>query len=61
MIVSGDRAYLVYFVHQSDEPEAASDPNWQRRTVLQVAELEERDGVLGARRGPTVMRLGGDE
>ena len=57
VIVAGDRAYLVYFVHQSGEPEAAANPRWQRRTVLQAAELREEGGVLSVLRGPTVVRL----
>lgn len=59
VIVAGDRAYLVYFVHQSGEPEAAKDPDWGRRSVLQVAELEEKDGILSVdRTEPVTMRLG---
>ena len=58
VIVSGDRAYLIYFVHQSGEPEAASNPNWHRRSLLQVAELEERNGVISIdRTRPVKMRL----
>jgi len=59
VIVAGNRAYLVYFVHQSGEPEAERDPDWSRRTVLQVAELEERDGVISIdRTKPVTMHLG---
>jgi hypothetical protein len=59
VIVAGDRAYLVYFVHQSGEPEAAKDPDWDRRTVLQVAEITEKDGILSVdRTKPATMRLG---
>lgn len=59
VIVSGDRAYLVYFVHQSGEPEAKADPDWGRRSVLQVAELVEKDGVLSVdRTKPVTMHLG---
>lgn len=59
VIVVGERAYLVYFVHQSGEPEAAKDPDWGRRTVLQVAELQEKDGVISVDRTAAVsMRLG---
>jgi hypothetical protein len=58
VIVAGDRAYIVYFVHQSGEPRAASDPQWHRRSVLQMAELTERDGVLHVDRdAPTEVRL----
>lgn len=58
VIVAGDRAYLVYFVHQSGEPEAAADKSWHRRSVLQAAELREQDGILSVDRGAVTMRLG---
>jgi hypothetical protein len=57
VIVAGERAYLIYFVHQSSEPEAAADKSWGRRTVLQIAELREEGGVLSVVRGPTEVRL----
>lgn len=58
VVVAGDRAYLVYFVHQSGEPEAQADSTWGRRSVLQVAELVEKDGVLSVdRTAPVRMRL----
>lgn len=54
VIVAGDRAYLVYFVHQGGEDEARADPNWHRRSVLQMVELTEEDGQLSAdRNAPT--------
>lgn len=60
VIVAGDRAYLVYFVHQSGEPEAAKDKDWGRRTVMQIAELHEKDGLLSVdRNAPTEVDLGG--
>lgn len=37
-VVDG-RAYLVYFVHQGGEPEAAHDARHHQRSVLQAAEL----------------------
>ncbi|MBB6092469.1 hypothetical protein HNQ60_001347 [Povalibacter uvarum] len=50
VVVSGsgdqERAFIFYFVHQGNEPEAASDPYWKQRTLIQVAELELRDGGL---------------
>lgn len=50
IVVSGEgnheRAFIYYFVHQGSEPEAASDPYWNQRTVIQVAELEFRNGEL---------------
>lgn len=58
VIVSGDRAYLIYFVHQSGEAEARGNPDWGRRTVLQIAEISERDGQLSVNRNaPTRVRL----
>ena len=58
VIVSGDRAYLIYFVHQSGEPEAKTDPNWHRRSVLQIVELHERDGIVTVDRdAPTLVHL----
>lgn len=58
VIVAGDRAYIVYFVHQSGEPHAATDPQWHRRSVLQIAELSEADGVISVdRNAPTEVTL----
>jgi hypothetical protein len=50
VIVRGDRAFIVYFTHQSGEPEAVDDSKWQRRTVLHVSELRETDGALWVNR-----------
>lgn len=58
VVVAGERAYLVYFVHQSGEPEADKDPAWGRRSVLQVVELTETDGRIAVdRTAPVQMRL----
>ncbi|MBO9622555.1 MAG: glycoside hydrolase family 43 [Sphingomonas sp.] len=58
VIVSGERAWLVYFVHQSGESEAAKDPAWGRRSVLQIAELHEEDGLISVdRTAPVALRL----
>lgn len=58
VIVSGDRAYLIYFVQQSGEPQAKTDPNWHRRSVLQIVEMHEQDGVIAVdRNAPTHVRL----
>jgi len=46
VVVDGDRAFIYYFVHQKNEPEAATDPYWWQRTVIQVAELVYKDGQL---------------
>ncbi|MBW8858280.1 MAG: glycoside hydrolase family 43, partial [Caulobacter sp.] len=50
VVVSGGRAFLYYFVHQSNEPQAKADPYYRQRTVIQVAELKEADGVLSVDR-----------
>jgi hypothetical protein len=58
IIVSGDRAYIVYFVHQDGEDEAKASPDWKRRSVLQIAELKEKDGIVSVdRNAPTHVRL----
>lgn len=55
VVLANGRAFLVYFVHQGGEPEAARDPRWARRSVLQIAELVERDGLLTVRRDPAAV------
>lgn len=50
VVVDGERAFIYYFVHQKNEPEAAADPRWHQRTVIQVAELVYKDGKLVADR-----------
>lgn len=54
IVVAGDRAFIFYFVHQDDEPQAQADPEWKRRTVIQVAELKEAGGMLSVDRGAPV-------
>jgi len=56
IVVVGDRAWILYFVHQSGEEKAAADPRWHRRTVLQIAELREVNGVLSVDRETPVVR-----
>lgn len=51
------RAYLFYFTHQSGKDLDAGLVNSARRTVMQVAELEEVGGVLGVSRDK-VVRVG---
>ena len=46
VVVDGERAFIYYFVHQTNEAEAATDPRWNQRTVIQVAELVYKDGKL---------------
>ena len=50
VVISGGRAFLYYFVHQTNEPQAASDPYWWQRTAVQVAELKEEGGALSVDR-----------
>jgi hypothetical protein len=50
IVVSGDRAFIYYFVHQKNEPEAENDARWNQRTVIQVAELVYKDGKLSVDR-----------
>jgi hypothetical protein len=58
IIVAGTRAYILYFVHQEGEEEAKANPDWKRRTVLQIAELREKDGVISVDRdAPVHVRL----
>jgi hypothetical protein len=58
VVVSGERAYLYYFVHQGGEAEAMRDPAWERRTVIQVAELIENGGTLSVDRdAPVSVKL----
>jgi hypothetical protein len=58
VVVAGERVYLIYFVHQSGEDAARRDTLWGRRSVLQVAELREADGVIAVdRAAPVTMRL----
>ena len=58
IIVSGDRAYIIYFVHQEGEDEAKANPDWKRRSVLQIAELTEKNGIISVDRdAPAHIRL----
>ncbi|HVZ28777.1 MAG TPA: glycoside hydrolase family 43 [Asticcacaulis sp.] len=54
VIVNGDHAFIYYFVHQANAPEAKTDPYWGQRTVIQVAELKYADGKLTVDREATV-------
>ena len=54
IIVAGDRAYILYFVHQDGEDEARVNPDWKRRSVLQIAELVERDRIISVDRNAPV-------
>ncbi len=59
VVVSGDRAFLFYFTHpgrQNANPK--NDPYEQRRSSIQVAELEFKDGEVSCDRDkPTYILL----
>ncbi len=55
VVVSGDRAYLFYFTHQVGLDAEGKGPGWQKRTFIQVAELEYRDGMLTCDRNKPVQ------
>ncbi len=46
VVVSGNRAYIFYFVHQGEEPQAKTDPYWHQRSVIQAGELKVVDGKM---------------
>jgi len=51
-VVRGDRAWLYYFVHQPGDAEQ------RKHTVLQVVELQYRNGEMAAdRNAPTRVDL----
>jgi hypothetical protein len=59
VVISGDRAFIIYFTHQENEPQVAQNPDWTRRTVLHAAELRESGGVITVDRDrPTLINLG---
>ena len=55
VVVQGDRAWIFYFTHQGGQDLKPGDPLWQRRTVIQVAELEYKDGRLWCDRNKPAM------
>lgn len=58
VVVSGDRAFLVYFTHPERRPDGAKDAYSQQRSSLQVAELFLNDGKLTCDRDqPTHVNL----
>ena len=59
VVVNGGRAYIFYFVHQrGEDADDPADATWGRRTVMQVAELEYRDGQMVCDRNkPTRIEL----
>ena len=59
VVVSGERAFLFYFTHPGRQgPRAKEDGYEQRRSSIQVVELELRDGAIVCDRDqPTRVRL----
>ncbi len=59
VVVHGDRAFLFYFTHQLGDDLDPRLPHSEDRTVLQVTELQYKDGMLTADRDqPTHVSLG---
>ena len=60
IIVTGkgksQRAFIYYFVHQGQEPQGQTDPYWNQRTVIQVAELVYKDASLSVDRNAVVTK-----
>lgn len=60
VIVNGERAFIYYFTHQSDADFDPKLPHSQERTVLQVGELQYKNGELTVDRDqPAYVDLGG--
>jgi hypothetical protein len=58
VVVSGGRAWIFYFTHQGGKDAAGKEPGWQKHSVIQVAELELKDGALTCDRNqPTHIDL----
>jgi GH43 family beta-xylosidase len=58
VVVSGDRAFLFYFIHQGGRDAKPNDPYAERRSLIQVVELEYKGGELTCDRDkPTHIQL----
>jgi hypothetical protein len=58
VVVSGGRAWIFYFTHQGGKDAAGKEPGWQKHSVIQVAELELKEGALTCDRNqPTHIDL----
>jgi hypothetical protein len=59
LVVSGDRAWIFYFTHPGRRgADADKDTTEQRRSSIQVVEVELRDGWMSCDRdSPTLIRL----
>ena len=54
VVVSDGRAFLFYFTHQTGEDAAGKGPGWRKHTFIQVAEIQENNGVLSCDRDQAV-------
>jgi beta-xylosidase len=54
IVVSAGRAYIFYFTHQRGADAQGKDPDWNKRTVIQVAELKEAGGIITCDRNQPV-------
>lgn len=55
VVVNGDRAYIFYFTHLGRTPEnKGKDTYEKRRSSIQVAELEYKDGIISCDRDKPV-------
>jgi hypothetical protein len=62
VVVSGERAFLFYFVHQDGKDAEGKDAEYKRRSVIQVAELIHADGVITCDRNkPVAIKLDAPE
>lgn len=59
VVVCGDRAWLFYFTHSGRRGENANDDTYEeRRSSIQVVELQYKDGALHCDRNrPTYIHL----
>jgi len=54
VVVNGDRAYIFYFTHPGRAGGNKADNYATRRSTIQVAELQEKDGIISCDRDKTV-------
>ncbi|MBN1125558.1 MAG: polysaccharide deacetylase family protein [Sedimentisphaerales bacterium] len=58
VVISEDRAYLFYFTHPGRTGVPSDDPYHERRSLIQVVEIEYKDGELTCERDkPTYIQL----
>lgn len=58
VVISGDKAYVYYFTHPGRADKTKKDSYETRRSVIQVAELEYKDGIITADRDkPLAFKL----